>query len=539
MEPDSRVKLAIVGGGIGGLAIALALSKLAPDYGRYYQVDIFESTASLQAQVGAGIGVWPRTWRVLEALGIDKELLKYTEGDVVEGPVETFMFRQADEEQGGKDLFTVWTGAGSLLFFHRGDFQAVLLRNLPPSVTVHTNKRLNSCCPTANNICLSFQDGTFYDADLVVGADGLQSRVRRSLLVELAVRAHLVPGIPPSLHTPTRFPDLKNSFAEGNKLPFHPADPVWTGRVAYRSLIDRQKLLDAGWKDHRVFKGGIHYLGENGFIIAFPVSNGAKVNVAAYRIWHDHENSVYKDDIVDNLLKEEAEEKGLTDLLNSLQPLPPAQGAMPSRKGEASDPWAENGGGGRISAGRARWVSRVSREQVKLAFAGWEPEVQVLINSMTSALRWAVHAVRPLQTFVSGRVCVIGDAAHAMHPHQGAGAGQSIDDAYVLGSLLASAINVSSGTTGLRSIVPKILETYDTIRRPSAQAVAAKSRSHAFLFTYRLPHKDKWRSVDRNNDSEMLEVERRMNSDWEWTWDKDGAMGEAREAVQILQGASL
>jgi salicylate hydroxylase len=74
------------GGGIGGLSVAVALAKLVPNHERHIRLDIYESTASLQAQVGAGIGVWPRSWSVLQAMGIDEELLKYTEGEVVDEP---------------------------------------------------------------------------------------------------------------------------------------------------------------------------------------------------------------------------------------------------------------------------------------------------------------------------------------------------------------------------------------------------------------------------------------------------------------------
>lgn len=50
---------------------------------------------------------------------------------------------------------------------------------------------------------------------------------------------------------------------------------------------------------------------------------------------------------------------------------------------------------------------------------------------------WAVHAVDPpLDSFVKGRVALLGDAAHAMLPHLGAGAGQGLEDAVVLVKLL-------------------------------------------------------------------------------------------------------
>lgn len=58
------------GGGIGGLLLAVALSKY-PDI----QVDVYEA-AKLFSEVGAGIGLWPRSWKIIEQLGLADELAK-------------------------------------------------------------------------------------------------------------------------------------------------------------------------------------------------------------------------------------------------------------------------------------------------------------------------------------------------------------------------------------------------------------------------------------------------------------------------------
>lgn len=59
------------GGGIGGLAFAIALAKA----GAPVDVDIYESTAGF-SEVGAGIGIWPRVWDDLKILGVEDELRK-------------------------------------------------------------------------------------------------------------------------------------------------------------------------------------------------------------------------------------------------------------------------------------------------------------------------------------------------------------------------------------------------------------------------------------------------------------------------------
>ena len=59
------------GGGIGGLTLAVALSRL--DLDKLVQVDIYESTAKL-TQIGAGITVCPRGWDIIKDLGLDEDL---------------------------------------------------------------------------------------------------------------------------------------------------------------------------------------------------------------------------------------------------------------------------------------------------------------------------------------------------------------------------------------------------------------------------------------------------------------------------------
>lgn len=74
------------GGGIGGLSLALCLVKLIPNYESYIKIDIYESTSSLLAQVGTGIGVWPFIWGILQELGLEEELSQYTSGRQTDDP---------------------------------------------------------------------------------------------------------------------------------------------------------------------------------------------------------------------------------------------------------------------------------------------------------------------------------------------------------------------------------------------------------------------------------------------------------------------
>jgi 2-polyprenyl-6-methoxyphenol hydroxylase-like FAD-dependent oxidoreductase len=76
------------------------------------------------------------------------------------------------------------------------------------------------------------------------------------------------------------------------------------------------------------------------------------------------------------------------------------------------------------------------------AFAGWHPAATELIGAVPQSPRWDLFARRPLAQWTRGRVVLLGDAAHAMLPHQGQGANQAIEDALVLAEELGSAGDV-------------------------------------------------------------------------------------------------
>ena len=70
-------------------------------------------------------------------------------------------------------------------------------------------------------------------------------------------------------------------------------------------------------------------------------------------------------------------------------------------------------------------------------------------------------------TYTRGRVCIMGDAAHSMTPWQGSGAGQAIEDAMVLETLLG----VVKDPSGL----PEVFKAYDQVRRPRTQRIVHSS----------------------------------------------------------------
>jgi salicylate hydroxylase len=76
------------------------------------------------------------------------------------------------------------------------------------------------------------------------------------------------------------------------------------------------------------------------------------------------------------------------------------------------------------------------------AFAGWHPAVTEMIGAAPQSPRWGLFARRPLACWSRGPAVLLGDAAHAMLPHQGQGANQTIEDAVVLAAELDSASDI-------------------------------------------------------------------------------------------------
>ena len=95
------------------------------------------------------------------------------------------------------------------------------------------------------------------------------------------------------------------------------------------------------------------------------------------------------------------------------------------------------------------------------AFAGWHPAVTEMVGATEVGARWALHDLAPLERWHTDRVVLMGDAAHAMVPHQGQGANQTIEDAIAARDLLA----------GARTRVPPALPAYE------AAAASARPRS--------------------------------------------------------------
>lgn len=162
----SALNVGIIGGGIGGVAAAVALRRAG------IEVTVYERAVALR-EVGAGLMLWPNATRVLRELGVLEKVV------AVSGTSDRFLVR-ADS---GRSLMDIPLGHFEVpaLCTRRSDLLDVLISALP-----HTNVRLNHYFDyfekRKRGVALHFAGGISAEHDIVIGADGIRSRVRSQLL---------------------------------------------------------------------------------------------------------------------------------------------------------------------------------------------------------------------------------------------------------------------------------------------------------------------------------------------------------------------
>jgi 6-hydroxynicotinate 3-monooxygenase len=216
------MKVAVVGAGIGGLTTAAMLRRIG------VEVEIYEQAARF-ARIGAGIQMTPNAMRVLRSLGLEERLLQVAYRPAV--------MRNRDWDTGRLTFElaldrSVETYGAPYLLLHRGDLHEAL-RTLVPDDVVRLGKKLVDLDQAAGSVHLRFVDGTTATADAVIGADGVHSRVREIIL--------------------------------------GPEEPVFTGRVAYRTVYPAALL------DGHPIDPGCKWWGPDRHIVIYFVSRGREV----------------------------------------------------------------------------------------------------------------------------------------------------------------------------------------------------------------------------------------------------------------------
>lgn len=170
------MKITIIGAGIGGLTAAIALKQ------KGFEVEIFEASKSF-GKVGSGINLAINAMQVYKRLGIYDEissLASYTNALLITdeklNTITEVNLLKAETE------FKVQSYA-----IHRATLHTILLNKLK-GVKIHFNKKLKSLKQANNQVNFVFEDGTLGTSNIVIGADGIHSMVRKSIFKNTELR---------------------------------------------------------------------------------------------------------------------------------------------------------------------------------------------------------------------------------------------------------------------------------------------------------------------------------------------------------------
>lgn len=429
MSRTKPFKIAIVGGGLGGLALAIGLHR------RGVPIHVYESAPEF-SEIGAGLTF---ATNAIRALGlIDPDLVVGFRKHFKKNPPGFFMnIRFAVNPKPGNEGQNDYK-MGDLLYelrddeecgyIHRARLLEVMVGLLPPNLcsfrkTLVDIEELSRA--EGDGVNLVFSDGTNAKADAVIGCDGIKSLTRAKIA--------------------------------GKEIP-----PRFTGDVVYRHMFPIETVVEALGEErahvpHLLFSYGT-------VMVHYPVGDGSMVNMVAIH----------------------------------------ATGA---------DEW--EGGGD--------WVKPVSKEKVLGALKDWDPAILRLMSGMPDFKEWALFDCAHGEKYYRGRLCILGDAAHAATPHNGGGAGMAMEDAYALSQVISRVSNAHE--------LEYAFEIYDSIRRQRTQRFVHNGRSSGKT----------WQLRDDYAKDVPSKLKEQLDAKFKWIWyhDLKAETDQALAQISFGKGASL
>lgn len=223
-----NLTIAVAGAGIAGLTAVIALAKAG------HNVHLFEA-APAWGEVGAGITLAPNAMRGLDSIGVGDEIV----ATGVEPATQLISHWQT-----GETLLTVDRSKtlqqynAAYVYIHRADLHKILVDAAEKSgVTIHLNKILKTVDTHSEKPQIQFTDGETFEADLVIGADGLKSNTRAL---------------------------------------FKTQAPHFTGHIAYRALAPVTPAIQA-----LIDQPGMH-IGPGKMVVRYPLRKGDILNLVFF-----------------------------------------------------------------------------------------------------------------------------------------------------------------------------------------------------------------------------------------------------------------
>lgn len=175
------------------------------------------------------------------------------------------------------------------------------------------------------------------------------------------------------------------------------------------------------------------------------------------------------------------------------------------------------------------WTSTCDRKDVENDFEGFEQTVQEIIKLMPDQpSKWRINDREPLDRwhYMSGKVILLGDAAHAMLPHLGAGAGQAMEDGWVLGRSLSSYLSSASSSNAHFTTLESTASLYQQARLPRAQKTQATSRAAGNTYEFQT---EDMRDLGFEECLPLMAERTRERMKWVWEEDLDERFESVRD----------